>query len=776
MGGSLDGHHVIHVAVTHDAAVAITRDGGLHGWGRLPSGRASERGDRTGTLLRSPQRIALPADADQAVPVAVGVAISTTHLLVMTATGEVLSAALPCAAGYPPNAAALGRPTAAEGGVDAYQFAYIVDAKRRKQRLPLRRYPLPRLASRVSATAAGSSFSLALIGAGTRRGELLYWGVQPSPGATEDDRGGRTAASLHGGRGRMGARRRKRLLPGDMPTPIERWCPNEFGTPSPRFLLIAAHGLRALVLTQAGELYSWVHGATLPRKLPPVRPPAVSAMAVGATLALLLVSTHDLRWRGARPLHTADADSDRGDATNDHDPGADASGGGLLWDPLPVVSVASSPTHNASHHVPGSHAPATPLLATPAPLPRAVLVRTDNIGVAAVAAAHAEALAASHEGVRIPSMRSPCWYAEPAPPALVEGTVHGAHGDRGAWTHAPPPGAAVGRCPLRRKADCTSWPPRDLATRVADPTGAPLVPNGSVTRSAVLRDPAASPAVRVRCLPAALVLGARGCGAPKLTRLLSWHPHVVVAPRSVERPWWAAASLSNWTDSAPLQKAAAAVLRRPRRSLLLQHAKFDAHAAGLSTSMRSAGISLGDVLPRLQPELRVLVVLCDPARRLQRVAPRTHRSLLVQQRTDYEACATHAPEAACAARLAERSPLVEGAYSVWLRELMRALPASQLRVVRAEDVRRSPTAVAAEALRFLGLRADARVVTAAAATRASAEDADAPSSRLAARRLRGPPEARAFYRDFNADLVQLMDGDERFAWPATGLGSGPRRV
>ena len=115
----------------------------------------------------------------------------------------------------------------------------------------------------------------------------------------------------------------------------------------------------------------------------------------------------------------------------------------------------------------------------------------------------------------------------------------------------------------------------------------------------------------------------------------------------------------------------------------------------------------------------------------------------------------HASATTCAARLsAADGTLFEGAYSLWLRELLRALPSRQLRVLRAEDLKRDPATAARETLAFLGLPAHPAVEKADAAARpvAAQQDANADTSL-----------GDSFYGLFNAELQHLMDGHEQFA-------------
>ena len=153
------------------------------------------------------------------------------------------------------------------------------------------------------------------------------------------------------------------------------------------------------------------------------------------------------------------------------------------------------------------------------------------------------------------SARTPCW-----------GGVTAAPSDRpkrpGQRQHEPrqrtkAPSWAVGRagavlgtkapslkaCPLRRPLDCPEWPSN--SPQPAAPTDEPQRPTDEPQR------PTDEPQRRAdeprrRCLPAALVLGARGCGAPAFGQRLLSHPDVARAPRGMA-PWWTYPSLENFT-------------------------------------------------------------------------------------------------------------------------------------------------------------------------------------------------------------------------------------
>jgi hypothetical protein len=148
------------------------------------------------------------------------------------------------------------------------------------------------------------------------------------------------------------------------------------------------------------------------------------------------------------------------------------------------------------------------------------------------------------------------------------------------------------------------------------------------------------------------------------------------------------------------------------------------------------------------------------------------REALAQLAT-LNACTAHEPLPTCAARLAAANPIVDGLYGVWLRALLRALPAAQLRVLRAEDEARAPTRALREAWHFLGLRElpnlDDGVLGSALGTAPLApsrgDEGERPALKTALE-TGALAALAAFYREHSAELVQLMDGDERFAWGA----------
>ena len=270
-----------------------------------------------------------------------------------------------------------------------------------------------------------------------------------------------------------------------------------------------------------------------------------------------------------------------------------------MLEPAPVSAIAAgltvglvvSPAYDV--RAPPPPPQEAPLLATPAPFPRPVLTRGSNIGIAQLLSARPDALALSLRDANRSFARTPCWSA------------------------AAPRRA----CPLARAADCDAW--QRLASPPATAGGAP------------------------RCLPAALLLGGAGCGVDGVGRLLARHPSVVV-PRALRngngaaarlRPWWSYPTLSAFS-AAMGEGAAARVAAAPEASLLLQWDTLDASSVGLAdggagtASLRAATSHL-PTFPRVQPDLRVLVLVCDPARR-----PATaRRPALRAMRRAFERCA-----------------------------------------------------------------------------------------------------------------------------------------
>ena len=204
---------------------------------------------------------------------------------------------------------------------------------------------------------------------------------------------------------------------------------------------------------------------------------------------------------------------------------------------------------------------------------------------------------------------------------------------------------------------------------------------------------------------------------------------------------------------------------------------------------------LFDLFPRVQPGLKVLLYVCEPLTRLHSLERRraassipngdTHRKRdlpnlegnwtreALAQLATLNACTTHEPLPTCVARLAAANPIVDGLYGVWLRALLRALPAAQLRVLRAEDEARAPSRALREAWRFWGLRDlpnmdDGALGSALAVTLGTAPQAPSrgDEGERPAFETGALAALAAFYREHSAELVQLMDGDERFAWGA----------
>ena len=178
-------------------------------------------------------------------------------------------------------------------------------------------------------------------------------------------------------------------------------------------------------------------------------------------------------------------------------------------------------------------------------------------------------------------------------------------------------GAVLGTkaCPLRRPLDCPEWP--SASPQPAAPTDETQRPTDETQRPT---DEAQRPAdePRRRCLPAALVLGARGCGAPAFGQRLLSHPDVARAPRGLA-PWWTYPSLENFTEHPGMRRAVAGVVARedgarygarhgappaPATALLLvQQSTLDARSAGWGRVLRAKGVELFDLLPRVQASL-----------------------------------------------------------------------------------------------------------------------------------------------------------------------------
>lgn len=634
--GSLTGRRVSQVVASSTAAAALDSEGGLHAWGLVPDERCAgpRRAECSGggTLALSPRPLPVPLENGPGA----GVSLSDTHLLLLTRTAQTLSIAWPrehTDASHHHEASGLGR-CVGENCTGPHRFGLV------------EQHGLG-----FTMVAAGSAFSLAIVGAGPESGHLMYWGGAPKEAAAVRHRDSRPLTRL----------------PSSRPSPLAAWS-RERAHRALRFLLVAAHGLRAAALTEAGRVLFWTHGATAPELLEPTSPSAVSALAVGDTLALMVVPTFDVR--GSR--------RDGGPADRQQ-----------------------------------------PLLVPPAPLARPLLTRSDNIGVREAVAARPEAFAAARDGFDPGVRAATCWST----------------GRRGA------------ECPLRRKADCDDW--RGYAERQ-------VMPGDDET---------------TRCLPAALVLAPRGCAhAAQLGRMIESHPDVVGAPASL-RPWWAYRAVSNLTERPLMRAAARRALERPGSRLLVQRSLLDARSVGLDASLRRAGVGLHDLLPRVQPGLKVLVVLCEPFERLRTLTRAASAAARVgseprslrEELAEFERCTARAPAAHCAAARANAppAPLVEGAYSLWLRELMRALPATQIRVLRGEDAAREPSRALGEVLEFFRLppMPGDGVRTAPPARRS-------PDGQSGEWRRGGSLEKEVswFYEDYAAELVQLVGGDPRFAW------------
>eukprot|EP00325_Prymnesiales_sp_UTEX-LB-985_P007583 CAMPEP_0174710720 /NCGR_PEP_ID=MMETSP1094-20130205/12253_1 /TAXON_ID=156173 /ORGANISM="Chrysochromulina brevifilum, Strain UTEX LB 985" /LENGTH=248 /DNA_ID=CAMNT_0015909553 /DNA_START=83 /DNA_END=829 /DNA_ORIENTATION=+ len=212
--------------------------------------------------------------------------------------------------------------------------------------------------------------------------------------------------------------------------------------------------------------------------------------------------------------------------------------------------------------------------------------------------------------------------------------------------------------------------------------------------------------------------------------------------------------------------------QRPKEpKLLLQRAPLDARSLGLleKSALRASQVSLADLLPRVQPDLRVLLYVCEPRRRLakvwRQVPHRQPTATLASQRAAFERCASREPLSECAGRL-HSAPLAEGIYGVWLRALLRALPASQLRVLRAEDFQLDPEGATREAFRFLQVMPDTAVEQWARVAAKQGAQTEKDDVAMQATLGEDAEALQHFYQEHAVELVQLMDGDERFSWPS----------
>ena len=181
--GSLERRRVTVAAASAVAAVALTADGSVHVWGLPAAGAApaptasssdadcAARGDgrcrRVSLSSGTPRIVALDGGSKAAGAThAVSVAVSCTHLLVLSTEGEMFSAALPPREpAAPPEIAALGRPVTppepatTPSAASAYELARVTMMQKPGQKPGQKGERLPR----IGAVAAGDSFSLALI-------------------------------------------------------------------------------------------------------------------------------------------------------------------------------------------------------------------------------------------------------------------------------------------------------------------------------------------------------------------------------------------------------------------------------------------------------------------------------------------------------------------------------------------------------------------------------------------------------------------------------------
>ncbi|KAL1519809.1 hypothetical protein AB1Y20_023316 [Prymnesium parvum] len=345
----------------------------------------------------------------------------------------------------------------------------------------------------------------------------------------------------------------------------------------------------------------------------------------------------------------------------------------------------------------------------PAPLARPVLTRSDNIGVAQLWRAAPQAMGAATDGFNS-SWRTPCWR----------------------------PGSALAGCPLKRAADCAQWRPEDKA---------PRLDRASARRA---------------CLPAALLLGARGCGGEEMAQQLASHPDVTLA-RAAE-PWWQFKSLSTFLEG--LRGETAEVDSRGATQLLLQRTLLDVVSTG--AQLRRDGVTLADLLPRVQPQLRVLLLVCHPVGRLSRLSPAVSASRLRAQRKAFEACAREASALSCASQLhARASELLDGAYALSVREVLRALPTAQVRLIRYEDWRARPGQLLDEVFSFLHLESNSSAGAHGRETSTSFQAGERAAKDAASISQVGDDVRAAvhgFYDDFNAELAQLSDSDSTFTF------------
>jgi hypothetical protein len=155
--------------------------------------------------------------------------------------------------------AALGRPTAAaaddddDDDDDALVLSRVREMHARAQgrsseKAPNKAKPAQRMPL-ISAIAAGDSFSLAIVGWGHSRGQLLYWGGDGGgDGGGVGGGDGRTHQRVPQSRRLLSDRNQRRSL-SDRPADVGDWYHELWGK---RFLLVSAFGRRALALADDG--------------------------------------------------------------------------------------------------------------------------------------------------------------------------------------------------------------------------------------------------------------------------------------------------------------------------------------------------------------------------------------------------------------------------------------------------------------------------------------------------------------------------------------------
>ena len=161
----------------------------------------------------------------------------------------------------------------------------------------------------------------------------------------------------------------------------------------------------------------------------------------------------------------------------------------------------------------------------------------------------------------------------------------------------------------------------------------------------------------------------------------------------------------------------------------------------------------------VQPGLRVVLLLCDPVARLHALRPPPTPAALSRERLAFEACARRAPAASCARDGGGGAAVLDGAYSLWVRELLRAVPEEQLRVVTAEDLRQRPDDALRALHRFMGVEAHGEPLPPLVGPTSTAKS-PLPAATQAS--------LHQFYEAFNEELAHFMDGDPRFLWHRAG--------